>query len=412
MIHFSTGQLRLLLLTLWPWIGLCSGFADPWKNANDLLRLTSSVPLADDNRMDLNRRAVAKAAARYGRSDLVKDILSSGTHYNTPQSYVEAILSGWPSCTRENLYQWTSDAIEKLPLAMGYQIEEIQSRLIKITLVGQFVDLHRKIQSSNYPNLPPTAKSDIVAFESTLHPSIMDWFYRLFNRRNYWLELQKKPTAEDVKFWRESRVFDGFSSNLLLSEALRRTTSGNGYPSDWISYASKSLNAGYYNSTPLLNGVLLYRLAVQGKKNDEALAALSLVEKFSLLTPAVSFETYGTLLDLAKSCDQERIYVKNIEVVIENKLSQAKAGLNSYEKMLVYPQIAAAFVALGSSAKAIPLREEALAFIEKDIDPETKGVGLTRLWLSYAVAGDEPEKKVLSRMDEQARRIGMEIKLR
>jgi hypothetical protein len=237
----------------------------------------------------------------------------------------------------------------------------------------------------------------------------MDWFYRLFNRRNYWLELQKKPTAEDVKYWRESRLFDGFSSNLLLSEALRRTTSGNGYPSDWISYALKSLNASYYNSTPLLNGVLLYRLAVQGKKNDEALAALSLVEKFSLLTPAVSFETYGTLLDLAKSCDQERVYLKIIEVVIENKLSQAKAGLNSYEKMLVYPQIAAAFVALGSSAKAIPLREEALAFIEKDIDPETKGVGLTRLWLSYAVAGDEPEKKVLSRMDEQARRIGMEI---
>jgi hypothetical protein len=230
----------------------------------------------------------------------------------------------------------------------------------------------------------------------------------LFNKRNYWLELQKKPTAEDVKSWRESRVFDGFSSNLLLSEALRRNTNGISYPSDWISYASKSLNAGYYNSTPLLNGVLLFRLAVQEKKKDEALAALSLVEKFSLLTPAVSFETYGTLLDLAKSCNPEGVYAKNIDVVIDNKLSQAKAELNSYEKMLVYPQIASAFVALGQSAKAIPLREEALAFIEKDIDPETKGVGLTRLWLSYAVAVDEPDKRTLNRLDEQARGIGME----
>ena len=135
-----------------------------------MLRLTSTVPLADDNRMDMNRRAFAKAAARYARPDLVKDTLASGTTYNTPQSYVEAILSGWPSCTRENLHQWTSDSIEKLPLAMGYQIEEIQSRLIKITLAGQFVDLQRKLQTSNYPDLPLTAKSDIDTFKSTLHP--------------------------------------------------------------------------------------------------------------------------------------------------------------------------------------------------------------------------------------------------
>jgi hypothetical protein len=161
---------------------------------------------------------------------------------------------------------------------------------------------------------------------------------------------------------------------------------------------------GYYNSAPLLNAVLLYRLAIQENKKEEALAAIEYVESFSLRTPVVSFETYATLLDLAKSCPADGISTKKISSIIEGMLSRAKTGLNPYEKMLVYPQMAAAFVALGYSEKAVPLREEVLAFIEKDIDPETKGV-----WLSYAVAGDEPEQKALNRIDDQARKIGMEI---
>jgi hypothetical protein len=95
--------------------------------------------------------------------------------------------------------------------------------------------------------------------------------------------------------------------------------------------------------------------------------------------------------------------------ILDQKLLQAEKGLNPYEKMIVYPELAAGFVALGRADKALSLREESLAFIEKDIDPETKGVGLTRLWLSYAVSGDEPEAKVLARMNSQAQKIGLDI---
>jgi hypothetical protein len=246
-------------------------------------------------------------------------------------------------------------------------------------------------------------------FEAILRPSIIDWFRHFIFKRNFWSELQNNPSADDVKSWRESRSLDGFSSNLLLSEALRRVAYGKIYPPEWIAYAAKGLQVGYYNSAPLLNAVLLYRLAIQENKRAEALAAIEYVERFSLRTPVVSFETYGTLLDLAKSCAADGISTKKVASIIEGKLSQATTGLNPYEKMLVYPQMAAAFVALGYSEKAVPLRKEVLAFIENDVDPETKGVGLTRLWLSYAVAGDQPEQKVLNRMDDQARRIGMEI---
>jgi len=402
-------DIRLLVIIFWVWVGLSCGYADSWKNAKDLLEITSRVPLADDERMELNRRTFTKAAVRYGKADLVDDVLAAGSHYNTAQSYVETILSGWPICNREMLYGWTSNAITKLPFAMGYQIYEEHTRLLKITLVGDFFDLEKKVKAINYPNRSQLLTKDMQKFEAILRPSIIDWFRHFIFKRNFWSELQNNPSADDVKSWRESRSLDGFSSNLLLSEALRRVAYGKSYPPEWIAYAAKGLQVGYYNSAPLLNAVLLYRLAIQENKRAEALAAIEYVERFSLRTPVVSFETYGTLLDLAKSCAADGISTKKVASIIEGKLSQATTGLNPYEKMLVYPQMAAAFVALGYSEKAVPLRKEVLAIIENDVDPETKGVGLTRLWLSYAVAGDEPEKKVLSRMDEQARRIGMEI---
>lgn len=402
-------DIRLLVIMFLGWIALSAGYADSWKNAKDLLGVTSKVPLADDERMDLNRRTFTKAAVRYGKADLVDDVLVAGSHYNTPQSYVETILSGWPICNRELLYGWTSNAIATLPLAMGYQINEVHARLLKIILVGDFLDLEKKVETVNYPNQSQLITKDMQKFEAILRPSIIDWLRHFIFERNFWSELQNNPSADDVKAWRESRSLDGFSSNLLLSEALRRVACGKSYPPEWIAYAAKGLQVGYYNSAPLLNAVLLYRLAIQENKRAEALTAIEYVERFSLRTPVVSFETYGTLLDLAKSCAADGISTKKVASIIEGKLSQATTGLNPYEKMLVYPQMAAAFVALGYSEKAVPLRKEVLAFIENDVDPETKGVGLTRLWLSYAVAGDQPEQKVLNRMDDQARRIGMEI---
>ena len=402
-------EIRLSVIIFLGWIALSAGHADSWKNAKDLLGVTSKVPLADDERMELNRRNFTKAAVRYGKADLADDVLAAGSHYNTPESYVETILSGWPICNREMLYGWTSNAITKLPLAMGYQIHEVHARLLKITLVGDFLDLEKKVETINFPNQSQLLAKDIRNFRAILRPSIIDYFRHFIFKINFWSELQNNPSADDVKAWRESRSLDGFSSNLLLSEASRRVGCGKSYPPEWIAYATKGLQVGYYNSAPLLNAVLLYRLAIQENKKEEALAAIEYVESFSLRTPVVSFETYATLLDLAKSCPADGISTKKISSIIEGMLSRAKTGLNPYEKMLVYPQMAAAFVALGYSEKAVPLREEVLAFIEKDIDPETKGVGLTRLWLSYAVAGDEPEQKALNRIDDQARKIGMEI---
>jgi hypothetical protein len=87
--------------------------------------------------------------------------------------------------------------------------------------------------------------------------------------------------------------------------------------------------------------------------------------------------------------------------VLQDKCQQVQRELNPYEKMLVYPQLAAGFVALGEIGQAASLREEALAILEKDVDPESKGVGLTRLWLSFAVGGDVPDKSFAGRMERQ-----------
>jgi hypothetical protein len=384
-------------------------YGDSWGMAKDILTVTSHVSLADPDRMEKNRRAFCILAARSSRTNDVTEVLDSGQHYNTANSYVDTIVSGWPTCSYRTLSQWTDHGIDKVPLAIGYQPDEAKLALNKIIQVGKFTDLDRKI---NELQLSPGTKPmdlNLKRFLERFDGTIRDWMISLIDNRSGWSELSASSKDEEIKNWKKSRVLDEFSTHLLLSEALRRANEGRAYPKHWISYAAGAMHVGYFTSAPLQNGVLLYQIALKEKNQEGAEMALAFVQKFAPLTSAVSFRSYEELLELATSCGLNGQGHDKIVAILDQKLLQAEKGLNPYEKMIVYPELAAGFIALGRPDKALPLREESLAFIEKDIDPETKGVGLTRLWLSYAVAGDEPDRKVLARMNSQAQKVGLDI---
>lgn len=384
-------------------------FGDSWGKAKEILTLTSHVSLADPDRMEKNRRAFCILAARSSRTNDVTEVLDSGQHYNTANSYVDAIVSGWPTCSDTTLRQWTDHAIDKVPLAIGYQPEEAKLALSQIIKVGKFSDLDQKI---NELQLSPGTKSidlDLKRFLERFDGTFRDWLISLIDNHAGWSEISAASKGEEIKEWKKSRALDESSSHLLLSEALRRVNEGKTYPKHWISYAAGAMHVGYFTSAPLQNGVLLYQIALKEKNHEGVETALAFVQKFAPLTSAISFRSYEELLELAISCGLNGQGHGKIVAILDQKLLQAQKGLNPYEKMIVYPELAAGFVALGRADKALTLREESLAFIEKDIDPETKGVGLTRLWLSYAVAGDEPEWKVLARMNSQAQKVGLDI---
>jgi len=384
-------------------------YGDSWGKAKEILTQTSHVSLADPDRMEKNLRAFCILASRFSRTNDVSEVLDSGQHYNTANSYVDAIISGWPTCSYRTLSQWTDHGIDKVPLAMGYQPEEAKLALSKIIKVGKFSDLDKKI---NELQLSPGSKPidlDLKRFLERFDGTFRDWLISLIDNHAGWSEVKAASKSEEIKEWKKSRALDEFSTRLLLSEALRRVNEGKTYPKHWISYSAGAMHVGYFTSAPLQNGVLLYQIALREKNQGGVETALAFVEKFAPLTPAVSFRSYEELLELATSCGLNGQGHDKIVAILDQKLLQAQKGLNPYEKMIVYPELAAGFVALGRADKALSLREESLVFIEKDIDPETKGVGLTRLWLSYAVAGDEPERKVLARLNSQAQKVGLDI---
>ena len=384
-------------------------YGDSWGMAKEILNLTSHVSLADPDRMEKNRRAFCILAARSSRTNDVTEVLDSGLHYSTANTYVDTIVSGWPTCSDRTLSQWTDHGIDKVPLAIGYQPEEAKLALSMIIRVGKFTDLDKKINELQLPSGTKSIDLDLNRFLERFNGTIRDWIISLLDNHAGWSEISAASKGEEIKDWKKSRALDEFSTHLLLSEALRRVNEGTSYPKHWISYSAGAMHVGYFTSAPLQNGVLLYQIALKEKNQDGAETALAFVQKFAPMTSAVSFRSYEELLELATSCGLNGQGHDKIVSILERKLLQAEKGLNPYEKMIVYPELAAGFVALGRADKAVILREESLAFIEKDIDPETKGVGLTRLWLSYAVAGDEPDRKVLARMNSQAQKVGLDI---
>ena len=387
------------------WLGQSLSLAEEisaWSQAKELIVRTARVALADADRMENNRRAFALAAVTHGHSAMADEVLGLGATYASADSYASTALEGWPSSPREVLENFISQGLLKVPLAVGYQPEEAKVALAKLALVGGFSQLLKQAEAIVVPNPSVSLREDLRRFRHRYSGSLWDRLLMTLRREDGWKELQPKATEEETRVWKDSRILDSFSSQLLLSEALRRAIRKEPYPGRWVAYAILGLKANFYNSAPLQNGVLAYRLALVEGRAEEATAVLELVEDFVAKTPAVSFSSYYALLDLAEASGSAGQDHAAVLTLLEKKSEQAAAGLNPYEKMLVYPQLAAAFLALGQTDRAAALREEALAILEKDVDPESKGVGLTRLWLSFAVAGDAPGKKFAERMERQS----------
>jgi hypothetical protein len=64
---------------------------------------------------------------------------------------------------------------------------------------------------------------------------------------------------------------------------------------------------------------------------------------------------------------------------------RAEKYLNDYEKMLVYPQLGAGFVALGKDELGDPLFQQVMIYADKNRDPESKRIGVIRLELGLAL---------------------------
>jgi len=70
--------------------------------------------------------------------------------------------------------------------------------------------------------------------------------------------------------------------------------------------------------------------------------------------------------------------------------TRAEKYLNDYEKLTVYPQLAAGFSALGKVDSAVSLLSKVLSYADKNTDPESKKIGLIRLNLGFSLARIHP----------------------
>lgn len=401
--HFRFHPVVLLLAGTFLFRPVCAHAeaGAPWSRARELVERTAGVALADADRMESNRRALALAAVRRGEAALALEILALGSTYESADSYAAAALAGWPTCPRDNLESLISQGLSKVPLAAGYQPEEAKIALSKLAWVGGFPKLIEQAEAIRIANSSRSLREDLGRFRARYNESLWRRLLGWVQGEDGWRELKKLATPDETNAWKESRVLDGFSSQLLISEALRRAGEGQSYPHRWVTYAIQGMRTAFFNSAPLQNGVLAFRLALREKRWEDAKIVLAAVSDFSARTPAVSFPSYYALGDLAEAAGDDESARAVVLSVLQDKCQQVQRELNPYEKMLVYPQLAAGFVALGEIGQAASLREEALAILEKDVDPESKGVGLTRLWLSFAVGGDVPDKSFAGRMERQ-----------
>jgi hypothetical protein len=222
-------------------------------------------------------------------------------------------------------------------------------------------------------------------FRGILEPG---WWAQFLNRLSPgspWAELSPKHTHDEKKSWKEGRITDGFSGRTLMAEALRRANAGEKYPNTWISFVIGGMDGTSFNSDPVRLAVDSYRLAMIEKKTD---AAIDLAARLRIMLPQTTptaFGAYESAMVAALACGSDGQGRDELVGALKDLQVRADKYLNEYEKMLVYPQLGAGFVALGKAELGDPLFQQVMTFADKNRDPESKRIGVIRLELGLAL---------------------------
>ena len=362
----------------------------------------------DEYRKALTQREIALTLVRLQKWDAAEATMTAIEHYSAPSTISEAILLGWEKLPPSTIRKWLDLGDRKMTLTLGRDSVEPTSQLSRLWMTF----ISRPDPSKEEVKISPKFFADYPAklaeaFRALMEPSGWARFVNLINPRSPWAELSPKHTHEEKKTWKEGRITDGFTGRILMAEALRRANAREKYPNTWISFVIGGMDGTSFNSDPVRLAVDCYRLAKIQKKTT---AADDLAERLRIMLPQTTptaFGAYESAMVAAMVCGADGLGRDELLGALKDLQARAEKYLNEYEKMLVYPQLGAGFVALGKPDLGNPLFQQVITFADKNRDPESKRIGVIRLELGLALVSrtQNPEEykkivKILADADQ------------
>jgi hypothetical protein len=340
----------------------------------------------DDYRKALTQKEVAVTLVRLGRWDEAEAVMTGIEHYSAPSTIAEAILLGWDKIPANILRRWFDLADKKMILTVGRDSVEPTSQLSRlwITYKSRLKPSPQDTEAvpKFFLDYPPKLQD---SFRGILEPSVWAQFLSRLNPRSPWAELSPKHTHDEKKSWKDGRITDGFTGRILMAEALRRVNSGENYPNTWISFVIGGMDGTSFNSDPVRLAVDSYRLALVQKKTASATDLATRLRIMLPQTTPTAFGAYESAMVAALACGSDGPGRDELVGALKDLQVRTDKYLNDYEKMLVYPQLGAGFVALGKPDLGNPLFQQVITFADKNRDPESKRIGVIRLELGLAL---------------------------
>jgi len=323
---------------------------------------------------------------RLGRWSEAEAVMTGIEHYSAPSTIAEAILLGWEKIPTEIIRRWFDLADKKMILTVGRDSLEPTTQLSRLWIAYKS-RLNPSPQDTEavpkfFSDYPPKLQD---SFRGTLEPSVWTQFLNRLNPRSPWAELSPKHTHDEKRSWKEGRITDGFTGRILMAEALRRVNAGEKYPNTWISFVIGGMDGNSFNSDPVRLAVDSYRLAMIEKKTA---AATDLATRLRIMLPQTTptaFGAYESAMVAALACGSDGPGRDELVGALKDLQVRADKYLNEYEKMMVYPQLGAGFVALGKAELGDPLFQQVMIYADRNQDPESKRIGVIRLELGLAL---------------------------
>ena len=340
----------------------------------------------DEYRKALTQKEVAVTLVRLGRWSEAEAVMTGIEHYSAPSTIAEAILLGWDKIPTEIIRRWFDLADKKMILTVGRDSLEPTTQLSRLWIAYKS-RLSPSPQDSEavpkfFSDYPPKLQD---SFRGTLEPSVWTQFLNRLNPRSPWAELSPKHTHDEKRSWKEGRITDGFTGRILMAEAIRRVSAGEKYPNTWVSFVIGGMDGNSFNSDPVRLAVGSYRLAIIEKKTA---AATDLATRLRIMLPQTTptaFGAYESAMVAALACGSDGPGRDELVGALKDLQVRADKYLNEYEKMLVYPQLGAGFVALGKAELGDPLFRQVMIYADRNQDPESKRIGVIRLELGLAL---------------------------
>ena len=340
----------------------------------------------DEYRKSLTQKEVAVTLVRLGKWSEAETVMTGIEHYSAPSTIAEAILLGWDKIPTEIIRRWFDLADKKMILTVGRDSLEPTTQLSRLWIAYKS-RLNPSPQDSEavpkfFSDYPPKLQD---SFRGTLEPSVWTQFLNRLNPRSPWAELSPKHTHDEKRSWKEGRITDGFTGRILMAEAIRRVSAGEKYPNTWVSFVIGGMDGNSFNSDPVRLAVGSYRLAIIEKKTA---AATDLATRLRIMLPQTTptaFGAYESAMVAALACGSDGPGRDELVGALKDLQVRADKYLNEYEKMLVYPQLGAGFVALGKAELGDPLFRQVMIYADRNQDPESKRIGVIRLELGLAL---------------------------